>query len=237
MKERPILFSGPMIRALLGGSKTQTRRLVDKDFPTEAESKTAGSYWLLSQSVERSVKFYSLNDYERLPKEPGSYDIVGSVGWMADRGFKRTYVSPYGIPGDRLWVRETHGTVKGNGIRTVYRADGDQPLGLDGNPVFGKMIWRPSIFMRRADSRLTLEITSVRAERLQSITDEDIRAEGMTRESVAELLGVNERDTADASIRELWGLGWDAINGKRATWLSDPWCWVIGFRCVEKVSE
>lgn len=138
-RERPILFSGPMVRAIIEGRKTQTRRIV----------------------------------------RPGQD------------------VCPYGVPGDRLWVRETFSR---DGASVICRADGDRE----------GVKWRPSIFMRRAESRLTLQVVATRRESLHGITESDARSEGL-------------RD------RHTFSVGWDSINGRRGPWHENPLVWVVLF--------
>lgn len=217
MKERPILFSGPMVRAILAGEKTQTRRLVS----TRACGKTIRP---------RAGHVQALRD--------------GSWEWSADGGFDQgvlTLCCPHGGPGDRLWVRETWRAEELrdglDGIR--FRADqGFQPIQnshaaadlwmeAHANGNHGES-WRPSIFLRRWASRITLEISSVRAEQLQAITDDDIRAEGVTLEVARELAP----RASITTLREAWAAGWDAINGDRAAWASNPWVWVLAFARV-----
>jgi len=131
--ERPILFSGPMIRAILAGRKTQTRRV--------AKLTGAGRV-----------------------KEAGSHR-----NWhLADPDAVKA--CPYGTPGDRLWVRETFCDTGCQ--RAVYRAD----TAVEN---WKYRIWRPSIYMPRWASRITLEITDVRLERLQDISEADAAAEGV----------------------------------------------------------
>lgn len=92
------------------------------------------------------------------------------------------------------------------------------------------MRWRPSIFMPRDLSRITLEVTSVRVERLQAITEEDAKAEGVQRRDI---LGVETYETATSyvsSARAAFEELWDDINGERASWASNPWCWCVSFR-------
>lgn len=188
MKERPILFSAPMVRAILAGTKTQTRRIVK-----------------------------GLNGCH-----PGILPC------------------PYGAAGDRLWVRETWKTVPWNAgaEKRIEGADHDEE-GIRYRATWDRSCappWRPSIFMRRNASRITLDVTAVRAERLQDITEDDIRAEGVTRVNVGDLLAtVRPRRTFPIAHdwRSLWALGWDAINGKRAPWSSNPWVWVISFTRAE----
>lgn len=190
MKERPILFSAPMVRAILAGTKTQTRRVV------------RGPIEYLGPS--------------------GGQDDLSSWGWFFDgeeqhgymvlaRGMNERFDNgcisipcPYGVPGDRLWVRETW---RGEGPGSVkYRADGDD---------VGSLKWRPSIFMPRWASRIDLEVTEVRVQRVQEITREDAIAEGVTTHDVFGFMRL-----------------WDSINGKRAPWASYPWVWALTFKRV-----
>lgn len=139
---------------------------------------------------------------------------------------------PYGVPGDRLWVRETWAAPHSadqfrpahipNGTRIHYAATED----------LGGLLWRPSIHMPRWASRLTLEVVSVRVERLQEISEEDALAEGLQRygngtfglDDPACCMGVR----ASVAYMRLW----DSINAKRAPWASNPWVWVIEFRRI-----
>lgn len=183
MKERPILFSGPLVRAILDGRKSQTRRLI----------RSAGLGEKLAEMKPLSL---AMN-------------------------------SPYGGPGDRLWVRETFAgpvlSVRGDDFVEDYywRASDEQPRDYKGKLVR----WRPSIHMPRAASRITLEVTSVRVERLQAITEEDAVAEGVDAIPVGDV-----PRQATWSRRQDFAQLWDKINGKRATWASNPWVFVIAFR-------
>jgi hypothetical protein len=179
MKERPILFSAPMVRALLGGSKTQTRRVV-KPQPDRGEWP-----WPDMSDAERSA-------------------------W--------TTSCPYGQPGDRLWVRETHMDL---GACYLYRADAaaEQERAI----VAPRQPWRPAIHMPRAASRITLEITGVRVERLQDISEADAVAEG-----VRNSLHMPGGRFANENFAHLW---W-AINGD-GSWEANPWVWVVEFKRVE----
>jgi hypothetical protein len=141
---------------------------------------------------------------------------------------------PYGVPGDRLWVKETYGSLledsRTDSECIVYRADEE----IDG------MVWSPSMFMPRRYSRLTLTIKSVRVERVQDISEADAKAEGI---SVLPLQdesdpsawyqsepGVHQGRSARASYAMLW----DSINAKRGySWESNPWAWVIEFERQE----
>ena len=181
MKEKPILFSGPMIRAILANTKTQTRRA----FKTKN-----GGVWP------------NANDL------PGMRQILRSC--------------PYGQPGDRLWVRETFGHFERNenfapGCEVFYRADGES---LAVEP------WRPSIHMPRWASRITLEITGVRVERLQKIDIADAQAEGVSDTGAFILDG--EGNEQGGPIAE-YAVLWEQINGP-GSWDANPWVWVLDFK-------
>ena len=188
--ERPILFSAPMVRALLAGTKTQTRRIV-KPQPT----------------------------------------LTGPLPWTAH--------CPYGIHGDRLWVRETWAAgacadglspselyaptwLKDNG-GLWYRADETQHPGL----VSPRGRWRPSIHMPKWASRISLEIVSIRVEHLQDISEEDARAEGTQEPSVAALIG-----GGDVTEQRVFSRLWAKINGAES-WESNPWVWALTFKRVK----
>lgn len=199
-KERPILFNGDMVRALLDGRKTQTRRIV----------KTCR---------ERGMQG---------PVVRGKKGEVATISFAATAG-----LCPYGQPGDRLWVRETHGykirSVGGTPHESIaYRAtdpDAVHCYGSSGDEV--AMKWRPSIFMPRRHSRITLEIVSVRVERLQDIKPEDCIAEGCTG-GHGSISGYGYSATEKEHFRNLW----ESINGPES-WEANPWVWVVEFKRVE----
>lgn len=185
MKERPILFSAPMVRAILDGSKTQTRRIAKHP---------------LAQAAVR------INSY----KGQSEFDCIFSDGTGG------IIQCPCGIPGDRLWVREAFAQgVEGCPGGISYRADHCDPKG-DG-PAH-PMKWRPSGSMPRAASRILLEITDVRVQRLQEISDQDAWAEGC--------------EPNDNYPRAWFQALWDHINGA-GSWDADPWVWAITFRRVK----
>jgi len=209
MREHPILFSGEQVKAILDGRKTQTRRVV-KPQP------------------------YSLCDGVM-------YDPA--CGWLFKGG--GILQCPYGVPGDRLWARETwristglqndhNGLVvyKGNGQKIIYWQDGHRihnKLGFIEKDSPEALRWRPSIHMPRWASRITLEVTAVRVERLRDISIEDARAEGV------EPMG-SEGDSWRwrASFHYLW----DSINVKRGySWESNPWVWVVEFEQVNTIGR
>lgn len=216
IRERPILFSGKMIQAILAGHKTQTRRLVTVPWLGARRALPYEPYW-----VDTDGKLLACDEY-------GDYH-------PAER-----WLSGYGDPGDQLWVRETwclahpdyhseeEGLRKGRPVRDGrwchYAATDDVDMG-DG------LGWRPSIHMPRWASRISLEVTEVRIERLQEIGDNDAVAEGFGEERGA--VGQQVRPGPRERFAELW----DQINGDRwperaAAWESNPWVWVVSFRRV-----
>src|SRR5690606_31939964 len=220
MSERPILFSSGMVRAILEGRKTQTRRVVRKSDRGEIAVSQNGTPVYVTGAPD--------DDGEPIP-------------------------CPYS-PGDRLWVRETWAPLGDQlaeviGRPRVFRADADLVRDDSGDRVgwwLGETFlegserpfrWRPSLNMPRWASRITLEVTSVRVERLQEITGPGILAEGaVARPHDDPLLGrcpVSAFDgCAYPDLMSLWRAGWDSINGKRpgCSWDDDPWVWVVEFR-------
>lgn len=202
IKERPILFSAPMVRAILGGQKTVTRRQVKKQAALDC----------LAAGFEPS--FLTL---------PGNADLC-----------------PYGQPGDRLWLRETFTDLRGTGVehrpdpngpiqRYAYAADCAPGSYADEARKEYGIKWKPSIHMPRAASRILLEITGVRVERLQDISRSDIRAEGLVcpPELASDDVSPNYRDWYPAAWRELW----ESINGA-GSWMANAWVWVVEFKRV-----
>lgn len=213
MKERPILFSAPMVLALLAGTKTQTRRAVKGRMLTVVEERMAG-----------------------VPFEP--------------------VVCPYGLSGDRLWVREAWQTtlsldhLDAAGIaKASAEANYERPwcplhYNADGHrtnwdaAAFGKDPGRQrnGRFMPRWASRIDLEITDVRVERLQAITLDDARAEGIPQTAgeahAAGLYDMSKEPGHEWDNRtsvENYARLWDQINGA-GSWAADPWVWVLTFR-------
>lgn len=201
MKERPILFSAPMVRAILECRKTQTRRVV--------------------QSIGNDEGFVII-DYGN-GGWPYRSDDGDSTTHTIKRGGKlyleeTPHACPYGQPGDRLWVRETHMLGLESDIEVgavAYKADGYVRGGLGD---FEGRNWRPSIHMPRWASRILLEITSVRVERLQDISEADAEAEGPPKHF--------------NSSRDNFCALWQEINGD-GSWDANPWVWVIEFRQVK----
>ena len=232
MKEHPILFSTPMVNAILDGRKTQTRR-VFKGLPE------------LSPGFEWNIE----------PTINGEWE-VGAVNHITgEEALLGYFECKHGGIGDRLWVRETWADVNTpDGPAICYRADGNYMHWRDFSKTFGPDYgigpsmdytaypggccmwwedllngepdhrWRPSIFMPRWASRITLEITGIRVERLQDITEEDAIAEGVFGNE-----GPYDQQTPRMCFETLW----DSINGKKYPWSINPWVWVISFERIK----
>jgi len=230
MKERPILFSAPMVRALLDGSKTQSRRIV-KPQPFNGRPDDE----VRKQMIENGA----------LGQDASLTDLINGA---IDHGFIPEAKCPYGHTGDRLWVRETY---FGNHFQHPNEPEDERELHYraDGLPNFegeeSLIKWRPSIFMPRWASRITLEITGVRVERLNDISEEDAKAEGLkgiTKDGKLVKYGIPDADgypgTDDIGWPwEDWRISpvdayrrlWESINGS-GSWDANPWVWVVEFR-------
>jgi hypothetical protein len=186
-----------MVRAILAGTKTQTRRVVKpgRRFDAQAE-------WELTPTSDGRAMHRTTADGIVFSAQGGH--LAGSMQDAIVR-------CPYGKPGDRLWVREAWRRDIFDDTKTLYRAShGDRT-------VFDK--WVPSIHMPRDRSRITLDITSVRVERLQDISIADCIAEGIARGGPENPDGI-ERD----EYRRLW----ESINGADS-WDANPWVWVVAW--------
>jgi len=222
MKERPILFRAPMVRAILAGTKTQTRRVV-KPSPEWTEPGTA---WKFSEDGHSGPGWYAYN--EDYPEEGALF-----------------YRCPYGQPGDRLWVREKFQPLFADGIENHWETNWKTGKGYaisyqatDGIHEFIDAddnlsdACKPSIHMPRWASRITLEVVSVRVERLSDISKDDAMAEGIVLQpdggfGLADSTHYNFSDPTD-SYCSLW----ESINGD-GSWLSNPWVWAVEFKRVK----
>lgn len=234
MKERGMIFNGEMVRAILDGRKTQTRRPIKwkQTRFTEIGEREDGSKWPWSEDAEHTCDFW--------------------------------HPCPFGAVGDRIWVRETWGVVShafsddglmidwvpdrpstaihempfGNGYYSgyaIYAADGDFAWGDDDGYEDGRSCWKPSIHMPRAASRILLEITDVRVERLNAISEEDATAEGVPPAGSllpdypgTFLTPKGDFATAKVAFQRLW----ESIYGEES-WNANPWVWVISFERIE----
>lgn len=218
VKERPILFSAPMVRAILEGTKSQTRRIVKPQPPAYA------------------------GDIEESSDYPGEFFY-----WLGGSDHGATFLCPYGQPGDRLWVRESWlfvGTDMARLGRTHVNQDGVIEYQDGTRQTFTthhanverwmtrKQQWRPSIHMPRWASRILLEVTAVRVERLKSISQEDALEEGVTRQMLNDFgcaAGESEEDFNFHRARRTFQLLWESINGP-GSWEANPWVWVVEFK-------
>lgn len=210
MKERGMIFNGEMVRAILDGRKTQTRRIM-KVQPSDGFLPTHNGYDLDLNAHWYTPGVVDKNGY----LQPAKKDVFG----VADEN--EGYACPFGAVGDRIWVRETFSPVP----------DHEEPAGCsailyaaDGNGPYGK--WVPSIHMPRWASRITLEITGVRVERLNSISDSDASKEGCC---------IADMESGDC-LSDVFARLWTSIYGDES-WKVNPWVWVIEFKVVPNVQD
>lgn len=230
-----MIFNGEMVRAILDGRKTQTRR---------------------------PVKFPHI-DRDAMCELSGN-ELAGE---LSAGNFRN---SPYGKPGDRIWVRETWGVVShqldedsriqpwspdrpataihempfGNGYysgHAIYAADGDFTWGDDDGYEDGRSCWKPSIHMPRAACRILLEVTGVRVERLNDLSETDAESEGIDMEALYDSQdcydciadhNMTGRPTVTGAFKYLW----ESIYGE-GSWQANPWVWVIEFKVVPNVQD
>lgn len=233
IREKGLIFNSEMVRAILDGRKTQTRRPIKwkQTRFTEIGEREDGSKWPWSEDAEHACDFW--------------------------------HPCPFGAVGDRIWVRETWGVVSheldedgrirpwtpdrpatvihempfGNGYysgHAIYAADGDFTWGDDDGYEDGRSCWKPSIHMPRAASRILLEITDVRVERLNAISEEDARAEGIIDGGC---LNCGEPEPCgcanpEPDATDAFAYLWQSIYGQES-WNANPWVWVIEFKRVE----
>lgn len=208
MADKPILFNADMVKAILAGRKTQTRRVVNPQ--PEGEPRPI-SEW--SRGISAAC-----GEYEPSGKDISEHckKLSGSIFPFRSEGCRglSSPRCPYGKPGDTLWVRETFYAVPSGPKGFVYKADGTQPDNFH--------YWRPSIHMPREAARLFLKVKDVRVERLHDITENDAWKEGCV--SLADKNGA----VVIAAKGKFHAL-WESINGKKYPWESNPWVWVITF--------
>lgn len=243
---KPILFNGEMVRAILAGQKMQTRRLV-KPLPPSPEAVRAlagdGYHWLTDRHW------------------PEGFRVAGPVWAVRNLGGPTELRSPYGMPRELLWVRETWAAVWPGEepvplreCRVEYRADdpdakypGGWPDGMGHDPCCAR--WKPSIHMPRWASRITLRITDVRVERLQDISEDDARAEGVYSAMPTDGRACDnftndwcrwtrrvDPEARTATPRGAFAALWHRINGKQqgCSWKDNPWVWAITFEQVKQ---
>lgn len=214
MKERPIPMNVAMVRATLDGSKRQTRRICK---PAE------------EAGLSRVIPAYNSDDGEQRPP-------YITPGWFGDEEGDVLFSCPHGHPGDRLWVREAWRapTIFNNVpprelnpiVELLYEADGYVSTGKEQFLTMGK--YRPPMFMPRWASRILLEITGVRAGRLQDISDADAISEGVKVHPDHHSKSKESIYSPVSAYRDLW----ESINGA-GSWDANPWVWVIEFKMVK----
>lgn len=205
---KPIIFSTPMVQAILAGRKTQTRRVVKED---------------------RRGEWAAVNDVRNNSEYGASVPCYLHRETAVDNISRNIMYPKYDV-GDILWVRETWSPVQVLPKRYLNKADAENGGEGDGLPIR----WRPSIHMPREAARLFLRVTDVRVERVQDITLSDIEREGLycdppyTRDHFAYAPG----------MRKHWRMLWDSINAKRGYgWDTNPWVWVYEFEQVGEPDE
>nr|WP_249824542.1 hypothetical protein [Escherichia coli] len=202
-----MIFNGAMVRAILDGRKTQTRRPLKwkQTRFTEIGEREDGSRWPWSEDAEHACDFW--------------------------------HPCPFGAVGDRIWVRETWAEAgAGAPDLKLYRANYPEhvPTHYENVPPADEIRWTPSIHMPRAACRILLEVTGIRVERLNSISQEDAQAEGMA------LTGWRPTYSDPDSGGEVWtpydnfAQLWESIYGEES-WKANPWVWVIEFKVVPNV--
>ncbi|ELX8365372.1 hypothetical protein N8Q21_20350 [Enterobacter hormaechei subsp. xiangfangensis] len=198
-----MIFNGEMVRAILDGRKTQTRRIM--------KNQPAGDF----------------------PQTPALIRNVVGAGfqWYGHYGESGIFNCPFGAVGDRIWVRETWAEAGASAPDLkLYRANYPEhvPTHYENVPPADEIRWTPSIHMPRWASRLTLEITCVRVERLRDLSEDDAKSEGITPPSGGVLPGWEYR----INFRDLWMSIYGADN-----WEANPWVWVIEFKVVPNVQD
>lgn len=200
MKELPILFSTPMVQAILAGTKTQTRRVVDKEMPPD---------WQFERMDERGAHFF----------------------WNP---ISRCFIpNRFGKPGDILWVRESWAIIEKKDVVTSgwlkFKADFEGPVDWK---------WKPSIHMPKDISRIWLKKESIRIERLNDISEEDAKAEGIEQPR-ADSFWKNYLSKDGATFYnpvDSYQSLWNSINGPDS-WNTNPWVWVITFKVLSTTGK
>lgn len=242
MKQRPILFSAPMVRALLDGSKTQTRRIAKH----KGELPPNWATFAQPMSNIQADGSCKSSDLFRWSEEQAEGQPLKSLRRWPGNGADLEHdwhaiPCPYGKQGDQLWVREAwmpDAPRDGTWADVEFYGCKDAPLSLipdryrkpehclfsstwAGTPLVG---WKPSIHMPRWASRITLEITSIRVERLQVISEQDAMSEG----AIGGHGAIPNYQYAATPVEHFKHI-WESINGAKS-WEANPWVWVIEFK-------
>ncbi|SXD46131.1 hypothetical protein [Klebsiella quasipneumoniae] len=239
MTERGMIFNAEMVRALLSGRKTQTRREVNLNLDIACLATTYD--WATSLAANH---YQALTEEQIQQKAESLRGVIHPV--ILGNGQMVSIICPHGKPGDRIWVRETfcpvddtqYGGEKWVDYRATPKFEESHPAGWDSAPNDAEALkWRPSIHMPRWASRILLEITDVRVERLNAISEEDAEAEGIDMEALYDSQdcydciadhNMTGRPTVTGAFKYLW----ESIYGEEG-WKSNPWVWVIEFKRVE----
>ncbi|MDA4663936.1 hypothetical protein NY608_18840 [Enterobacter hormaechei] len=202
MTERGMIFNGEMVRAILDGQKTQTRRIMQ----VQPDTPEFGLRRIIESSIANEIGMYFWSQEDA-------------------RGIKarsKQFFCPFGDVGDRIWVRETWAEAGASAPDLIlYRANypAHVPTHYENVPPAEDVRWTPSIHMPRWASRILLEITDVRGDQLNDISEEDARSEGIS--------GSSARD-----VKEAYAALWRSIYGSDS-WRANPWVWVIEFKRIE----
>mgnify|MGYP000054621868 CR=1 FL=1 len=233
MKEYPILFSAEMVRAILSGEKTQTRRVLSVQPP-------APHYRFSTNVCSTNSRQEGKHHWVDVRNDP--FELVDSS--------QPCFSCPYGYVGERLWVRETFLEFVDdhiiNGNNFAYRADIRSRLSEEMRIDLGYK-WSSPLFMPRRASRITLEIKNLRVERVQEISEADAKAEGiisLTKDGEIWKYGLGNHEHLPLlpdwpwtewqhTARDAYARLWDLINGEKHPWESNPWVWVINFERVK----
>lgn len=243
MKSTPILFSGPMVRAIREGRKMQTRRAVNLD-------KWWSQKWAENFVFCKDPSTYMVTEWGLTPDEPHNQSLNVPYRHLEDPEIPWNECGmegiecPFGQPGDQLWVKETfvcenpayvagykaepwRGSPDPDTARILFAADPvHQNIGIR---------WRPSIFLPRWASRINLEVTAVRVERLQDISEADAIAEGVTIHMDAEITAATVPGIKGPAYLEYFDL-WQTINGP-GSWDQNPWVWVVEFQQIPSPNQ
>lgn len=229
--EHPILFSTEMVKAILEGRKTMTRRVV--------KNIENGSRYLNEYPAHEAMNMYPFIEPSEFQK-PDNNKIASVVS------------CPYGKPGDLLWVRETWtGDIfSGSANAFVYKATSPNHRNCQERKL---SIWKPSIHMPKAAARIWLQVEEVRVERLQDISEEDAKAEGVKIHSrgnfyldyVAEAFNTTQFIYRLPSAKQSFKTLWELINERRKnfiekhgiTWIDNPWVWVVKYKVLSTTGK
>lgn len=235
--ERPILFNGEMVRSIISGRKKQTRRIA-KNFKVLLKKQVSSDLPFIKKIVAKAgIHKATLNKY-------GAVSVMVNNEKLGVKPSEFEWVSPFGKVGDRLWVRETsipdaptdfyeHDNYTWSSVPQEFRKQNHVFYKADAaNPE--RFVWKPSIHMPRWASRLNLEITNIRVERLQDISEEGAKSEGMDifKQNLSGLdfyLSPVKGSRGNESAKECFKSIWNSIY---KNWDSNPWVWVVEFKVV-----